>query len=173
MAITTNNSISVNAAAPKAPLDLHIVAQVSNLPCRRFPIGRALGVRVSSGLEIRDTEDRMSALRARRRPPQSSGAPGTKRIRGVLSRFFPVGAVFDVPKICIANLTTTLIFCSAPMMCLLNSLTIKRPCLFKGYKILRLCVAGGEQEQGSGHHAPLPCSLSASPEHPCHRAGPH
>ena len=43
------------------------VARVSNLLCRRLPVGRVFAVRDASGLEIRDTADWKSALRPRRR----------------------------------------------------------------------------------------------------------
>jgi len=39
------------------------VAQVSNLLCRRLPVGRACELRSVGGLEIRDTADWKSALR--------------------------------------------------------------------------------------------------------------
>ena len=51
------------------------VAQVSNLPYRRLPVGNALdaqdalGLADARGLEIRDTADWKSALLARHRNP--------------------------------------------------------------------------------------------------------
>src|SRR6266436_1627550 len=44
------------------------VAQVSNLLCRRLPVGRACKLRSAGGLEIRDTADWKSALRGSMRP---------------------------------------------------------------------------------------------------------
>ena len=45
-------------------MNLWFVAQVSNLLYRRFPIGSARRLRTVSGLEIRDTADRMYATTA-------------------------------------------------------------------------------------------------------------
>jgi hypothetical protein len=39
-----------------------LVAQVGNLPCRRLAVGRASEAGGASGLPIRDTADRLSAL---------------------------------------------------------------------------------------------------------------
>src|SRR5205085_796225 len=68
-----------------------LVAQVSNLLYRRFPIGRAprklarLNGRSAGGLEIRDTADRKSALRG------EPCAALVAQVSNLLYRRFPIG----------------------------------------------------------------------------------